>query len=90
MHVSYFYDFIRLFQYVFKKAKDIPLIQLKRSYEAVSLSMKCFLYSGFFLSLMGSIQILKLLNDPAKLGENLLMALLAIFYAFCFKLYCYL
>lgn len=79
-------DFVKSFQIVFKKAGEIPLVQLKRSYEAVSLSMKCLLYSGVFLSVIGGIQILRLLSDVETLGVSLLTALLASLYALCLNI----
>lgn len=75
-----FKDFIKSFTIVATK-KEVPLLQLKRSLEAVSIAIKASIYTGVLGFMFGIIIGLKTLDDLSALGPNLIAALCPLLYA---------
>ena len=79
-------DFNNAFRIVLSKKKETTLIELKRAVEAVSLTIKSILCTGFLISMMSLFTILRALDTPEALGPKASVCLLSIIYVCVFIL----
>lgn len=76
-----FNDLKRSFKVMVNKHIKFTKLELQRSLEAINLTMKLIMYSGFLGSLIGSITMLAHIDEPKAIGPNCAVMLLTIFYA---------
>lgn len=76
-----FNDFKRSFKVMVNKHIKFTKLELQRSLEAINLTMKLIMYSGFLGSLIGLVTMLRNLDDPNAIGPNCAVMLLTVFYA---------
>lgn len=79
-------DFNNAFSIALSKKKNVSLNELKRAIEAVTLTIKTLLGSGFLIFLMSMLIILHALDTPEALGPHISTALIAFIYACVFAL----
>lgn len=79
-------DFLKSFSIVLERNKEISLIQLKKSMEAVGMAIQTNFYAGGFIAIISIIIVLKDLNSLDYLGPNLVVAILPLMYAFAINI----
>ena len=79
-------DFNNAFRIALSRKKNVSLNELKRAIEALTLTIKTLLGSGFLIFLMSMLIILHTLDTPESLGPKLSVALIAFIYACVFAL----
>ena len=76
-----FKDFMKSFQLVMEKKKVVSLIQLKKSMEGVSFTIKMNFYVGALLSLYGFVQVMVNFDGLEQIAPRLAISMLAFLYA---------
>ncbi len=76
-----FPDLGRAFKVITFKKADYTKLELKRALEAVRLTFKLVVFSGFFGSLVGLINILRYLSSPETIGPNVSVMLICTLYS---------
>lgn len=79
-------DFGKAFNLVLVKSKDISLVQLKKSLEAISLAIKTNFYASGFITIFAFIQVVNAQVSLDRLGPNLAVAILPLAYAFAINI----
>lgn len=74
-------DFNNAFGIALGRKKDVTLNEIKRAGEAVSLTIKTLLCSGFLLFLMSIVAILHCMDTPELLGPHISVAILSLLYS---------
>ncbi len=77
-------DFLKGFKLMGAKENPFTALELKRIRRACRLAIQSFLLGGFVGTMIGSVGVLASLNDPAKIGPNLAVAMLTVLYALIF------
>lgn len=79
-------DFLRGFRIMGQKVNTWSLLELKKTDIALKLTTRLLLLSGILGSIIGIIGIASSLGSMSKLGPNLAVALLTLFYSILFSL----
>ena len=74
-------DFLHSFSIAFGKTCTADQREISRALTAVKLTSKLVLFSGILVSLLGLLTLLHQLDDPASIGPNVSVALIALVYA---------
>lgn len=74
-------DFNNAFTIALSRKKDVTLNEIKRSKEAVSLTIRALLCSGFLIFLMAMIAVLHSMDTPESLGPHIAVAVLSLLYS---------
>ena len=81
-----FTDFLRGFSIMGQKVNTCSLLELRKTDIALKLAVRLFLLSGILGSLIGIIGLASSLSALSRLGPNLAVALLTLFYSILFIL----
>jgi flagellar motor component MotA len=79
-------DLSRGFKIIVQGECTYSLIELKKTTEAIKLTIKLLLCSGFLGSIIGTVNLLSKLNDVSSIGPQLAFALFSIFYSILFTI----
>lgn len=79
-----FPDFKRSFRVIMAKSNQFSEEEIRRSLLAVQLTTKLVVGAGLFGTLIAAISMARAIQDPSVIGPSLSVALLTIFYGFCF------